>query len=145
MSEIDGSTPSGVPQRLGRSLRLLVDGGRYFEGPRWHADRLWVSDTIARSVYAVDLAGQRTLVCEMDDIVCGLGNLPNGALVVLGMFQKRLWTLSDGVRALHADLSAMAAGTIDDMIVDARGNAYVGDLGFGIETVEVDVSGAGEP
>src|SRR5262245_47818533 len=29
-----------------RSLRLLVDGGRYFEGPRWHADRLWVSDTI---------------------------------------------------------------------------------------------------
>ena len=136
MGRVDHSTPSGVPQRLTRALRLLVEGGRYFEGPRWHADRLWVSDTIARSVYAVDLTGQRTLVCEMDDIVCGLGNLPDGALVALGMFQKRLWKLSDGVPALHADLSAIAAGTIDDMIIDGRGNAYVGDLGFDLLSPE---------
>jgi len=89
-----------------------------------------MSDTIARSVYAADFDGNRHLVCQMDDIVCGLGHLPAGNLVVLGMFQKRLWQLSDGAAALHADLSSIAAGTIDDMIVDARGNSYVGDLGF---------------
>lgn len=113
-----------------RTLGVLVDGGRYFEGPRWHGDRLWVSDTLARSVFAIDDEGARELVCEADDIPCGLGHLPGGGLVVLGMFQKRLWTVSKGALATHADLSSIASGTIDDMIVDARGNAYVGDLGF---------------
>jgi sugar lactone lactonase YvrE len=111
-------------------LRVLVDGGQYFEGPRWHADRLWVSDTLARSVLSIGLDGGRTVVCQMDDIPCGLGHPPGGDLLVLGMFQKRLWRLSQGALAPHADLSSIAAGTIDDMIVDARGNAYVGDLGF---------------
>ncbi len=117
-------------RRESRTLGVLVDGGRYFEGPRWHDDRLWVSDTLARSVFSVDQKGARTLVCQADDIPCGLGHLPSGDLVVLGMFQKRLWTVSRGALALHADLSGVASGTIDDMIVDARGNAYVGDLGF---------------
>jgi sugar lactone lactonase YvrE len=46
------------------------------------------------------------------------------------MFQKRLWRWSEGAPTLYADLSAVATGTIDDMIVTARGHAYVGDLGF---------------
>src|ERR1051325_7460904 len=104
-----------------RTFRLLADGGRYFEGPRWHDNRLWVSDTIARSVFSIDLDGNRTRVCKADDIVCGLGHLPNGDLIVLGMFQKRLWRLSQGTLALHADVSSIATGTIDDMIVDDRG------------------------
>ena len=120
----------------GRPFRLLVDGGRYFEGPRWHADRLWVSDTIARTVLSIDLDGNRTTVCKMEDIVCGLGHLPDGALIVLGMFQKRLWRLSEGVPVLYADLSAIAAGTIDDMIVDGHGNAFVGDAGFDLLSSE---------
>jgi sugar lactone lactonase YvrE len=119
------------PGNPSRALRTLIDGGRYFEGPRWHEDRLWVTDTLARGVFCVDLRGNRTPVCTLeDDIPCGLGHLPNGDLLVLGMFQKRLWRLSDGTLALYADLSSVAAGTIDDMIVDLRGNAYVGDLGF---------------
>jgi sugar lactone lactonase YvrE len=46
------------------------------------------------------------------------------------MFRKRLLTYRDGKISLYADLSAIAAGTIDDMIVDGLGRAYVGDLGF---------------
>jgi len=37
---------------------------------------------------------------------------------------------ADGRLSLYADLSAIAKGTIDDMIVDGLGRAYVGDLGF---------------
>jgi sugar lactone lactonase YvrE len=74
--------------------------------------------------------GNQTRVCKLDDIVCGLGHLPSGELIILGMFQKRLWRWSEGAPTLYADLSAVAAGTIDDMIVTARGHAYVGDLGF---------------
>ena len=46
------------------------------------------------------------------------------------MFRKRLLAYSDGELSLYADLSGIATGTIDDMIVDGLGRAYVGDLGF---------------
>ena len=46
------------------------------------------------------------------------------------MFRKRLMTYADGRLSLYADLSGIAKGTIDDMIVDGLGRAYVGDLGF---------------
>jgi sugar lactone lactonase YvrE len=65
-----------------------------------------------------------------DDTPCGLGVLPDGRLVVLTMFRKRLMTYADGKLSLYADLSGIATGTIDDMIVDGMGRAYVGDLGF---------------
>ena len=114
--------------------RILVDGGRYFEGPRWHSGRLWVSDAILRSVFSIDPSGAREQVTKLDDIPCGLGHLPDGELLVVGMFQKRLWRVSRGSLVLHADLSSAAAGTIDDMIVDERGGAYVGDAGFDLLT-----------
>lgn len=125
---IDTATTPAAPATP--ALRVIVDGGRYFEGPRWHGGRLWVSDTLARSVVSVEPNGNRSRVCKTDDIPCGLGHLPDGDLLVVGMFQKRLWRLSKGSLALHADLSSIAAGTIDDMIVDAEGRAYVGDAGF---------------
>jgi sugar lactone lactonase YvrE len=65
-----------------------------------------------------------------DDTPCGLGVLPDGKLVVLTMFRKRLMTYTDGQLSLYADLSGIATGAIDDMIVDGLGRAYVGDLGF---------------
>jgi hypothetical protein len=29
--------------------RTVLDGGRYYEGPRWHAGRLWFVDCMART------------------------------------------------------------------------------------------------
>jgi sugar lactone lactonase YvrE len=65
-----------------------------------------------------------------DDTPCGLGVLPDGRIVVLTMFRKRLMVYADGRLSLYADLTGIATGTIDDMIVDGLGRAYVGDLGF---------------
>jgi sugar lactone lactonase YvrE len=112
-------------------LSCLHDGGRYFEGPRWHAGRLWFVDCMARTLLSLAPSGE----CEQhakfdDDTPCGLGVLPDGRLIVLTMFRKRLLTYSDGALSLYADLSGIATGTIDDMIVDGLGRAYVGDLGF---------------
>jgi sugar lactone lactonase YvrE len=112
-------------------LTCLHDGGRYFEGPRWHAGRLWFVDCWARTLLSLAPSGE----CEQhakfdDDTPCGLGVLPDGRLIVLTMFRKRLLTYADGQLSLYADLSGIATGTIDDMIVDGLGRAYVGDLGF---------------
>jgi sugar lactone lactonase YvrE len=112
-------------------MKGVLDGGRYFEGPRWHRDRLWFVDCMNRTLLSIAPSGK----CEQhakfeDDTPCGLGVLPDGKLIVLTVFRKRLMIYADGELSLYADLSAIARGTIDDMIVDGSGRAYVGDLGF---------------
>jgi sugar lactone lactonase YvrE len=112
-------------------LQRVFDGGRYFEGPRWHDGRLWFVDCMERTLLSLGPSG----ACEQhakieDDTPCGLGVLPDGRIVVLTMFRKRLMVYADGQLSLYADLTGIAAGTIDDMIVDGLGRAYVGDLGF---------------
>jgi sugar lactone lactonase YvrE len=111
--------------------KTVLDGGRYFEGPRWHSGRLWFVDCMNRTLLSLGSSGE----CEQhakieDDTPCGLGILPDGKLVALTMFRKRLMTYADGQLSLYADLSGIATGAIDDMIVDGLGRAYVGDLGF---------------
>jgi sugar lactone lactonase YvrE len=108
----------------------IHDGGRYFEGPRWHAGRLWFVDCIERTLLSLAPSGECEQHAKFDDTPCGLGVLPDGRLIVLTMFQKRLLAFSDGKLSPYADLSDIATGTIDDMIVDGLGRAYVGDLGF---------------
>ena len=112
-------------------MRPILDDGRYFEGPRWHAGRLWFVDCMDRTLLSLDPSGAREQHAKFeDDTPCGLGVLPGGKIVVLTMFRKRLLAYSEGQVLPHADLSGIAKGTIDDMIVDGLGRAYVGDLGF---------------
>ncbi|WP_244541754.1 SMP-30/gluconolactonase/LRE family protein [Afipia sp. GAS231] len=114
-------------------MKVLLDGGRYFEGPRWHAGRLWFVDCFDRTLLSVGPAGDRQQHATFaDDTPCGLGILPDGSVIVLTMFRKQLFRYADGQLSVYADLSQIAAGTIDDMIVDGLGRCYVGDLGFNL-------------
>jgi sugar lactone lactonase YvrE len=119
------------------TLKTIHDGGRYFEGPRWHAGRLWFVDCMARTLLSLAPSSE----CEQhakfdDDTPCGTGILPDGRIIVLTMSRKRLYAYSNGELSLHADLSDIATGTIDDMIVDGLGRAFVGDLGFDLPPPE---------
>jgi sugar lactone lactonase YvrE len=112
-------------------MKPILDGGRYFEGPRWHLGRLWFVDCMERTLLSLTPSGEREQHAKFeDDTPCGLGVLPDGKIVVLTMFRKRLMTYAGGQLSLYADLSRIATGTIDDMIVDGLGRTYVGDLGF---------------
>jgi sugar lactone lactonase YvrE len=111
-------------------LNTLHDGGRYFEGPRWHAGRLWFVDCMDRTLLSLSPSGKCEQHAKFDDTPCGTGILPDGRLVVLTMFSKRLLAWHNGELSLYADLSKIATGTIDDMIIDGLGRAYIGDLGF---------------
>ncbi|VIO74293.1 SMP-30/gluconolactonase/LRE family protein [Bradyrhizobium ivorense] len=118
-------------------LKTVLDGGRYFEGPRWHRRRLWFVDCMARTLLSISLSGElQQHATVTDDTPCGLGVLPDGDIVVLTMFKKRLLRFADGKLSLYADLSHIATGTIDDMIIDGQGRAYVGDLGFDLPPPE---------
>src|SRR5689334_18619250 len=46
------------------------------------------------------------------------------------MLDRRLMRVEDGTLRLVADLSGLATGPCNDMVVDSRGRAYVGNFGF---------------
>jgi sugar lactone lactonase YvrE len=110
--------------------RVLLDDLRFPEGPRWHDGRLWFSDMHARRVLAVDLAGRVETIVEVPNEPSGLGWLPDGRLLAVSMKDRRLLRLDPHGLVEVADLSRVASFHCNDMVVDARGRAYVGNFGF---------------
>ena len=112
------------------STRVLLDGILFPEGPRWREGKLWFSDMHAHRVMTVDLAGRAEVVVEVPNQPSGLGWLPDGRLLVVSMTDRRLLRLDPGGLTVAADLSALASFHCNDMVVDDRGRAYVGNFGF---------------
>src|SRR5690349_3906666 len=114
-----------------RTLTPLLEGGSFFEGPRWHDGRWWVSDFYRHAVLSVAPEGSsaRTIL-EVPGQPSGLGWLPDGSLLVTSMKDQRVLRRSpSGAVTVHADLSGRAKGQVNDMVVDARGRAFVGCFG----------------
>jgi sugar lactone lactonase YvrE len=62
-------------------LKTLFDGGRYYEGPRWHDGKLWFVDCMTRKLLGLTLARDCIEHASFaDDIPCGLGVLPDGRM-----------------------------------------------------------------
>jgi sugar lactone lactonase YvrE len=116
-----------------RQLRPLVEGGSFFEGPRWHDGSWWVSDFYRHAVFRVDPDGGATHVAEVPGQPSGLGFLPDGTLLIVSMKDHRV-VRQDG--STYADLSEYAGGPLNDMVVDVQGRAYVGDFGFDLMNLE---------
>ena len=121
-----------------RSVEVFFEGLDFGEGPRWHDGRLWVSDFFAHRVSSFDLTGTMTVEVALDDQPSGLGWLPDGDLLIVAMHSRQIRRVDlEGRIHLHANLTAVAAGPCNDMVVDRTGNAYVGNFGF-----EVGAAGA---
>ena len=111
-------------------MDVIVDGLTFPEAPRWHDGRLWFSDFYSHRVLSVDVAGYVDVVVEVPQRPSGLGWTPEGALLVVSMLDRRLLRVDDGKAREVADLSALATGPCNDMVVDGKGRAYVGNFGF---------------
>ena len=61
-----------------RTLTTLVEGGGFFEGPRWRDDRWWVSDFYRQQVMTVLPDGTEEVVVAVEHQPSGLGWLPDG-------------------------------------------------------------------
>ncbi len=110
---------------------ILVDGLAFPEGPRWHDDRLWFSDQHDGRVYAMDVDGKQELILEVPQQPSGLGWLPDGRMLVVSMRDKKVLRREpNGDVVTHADLSRLAPGECNDMVVDRYGRAFVGNFGF---------------
>ena len=110
---------------------MLLDGGAFFESPRWHEGRWWVSDFYREAVYTVSTDGAEERVVEVEHQPSGLGWRPDGSLLIVSMKDRRLLRRDpDGSVSVDADLSAFTDSPLNDMVVDARGRAWVGCFGF---------------
>jgi sugar lactone lactonase YvrE len=121
----------------GRELATLLEGGDFFEGPRWHDGRWWVSDMHQRLVRAIEPDGAVEEVLTVEGRPSGLGWLPDGSLLVVSMNDRRvLRRAPDGGVATHADIAEHCGGNANDMVVDEHGRAWVGNFGFDYEQEE---------
>lgn len=107
-----------------------VKGLAFPESPRWHEGALWFSDFYTRRVMRVDEERIAQPVCEVPGQPSGLGWLPDGRLLVVSMKDRKLLRLDPQGLVTVADLSVHAPAPCNDMLVDAKGRAYVGNFGF---------------
>jgi sugar lactone lactonase YvrE len=122
-----------------RKLATLADDGAFFESPRWHDGRWWVSDFYRHVVFAIDTAGRQEQVLTVENQPSGLGWLPDGSLLVVSMKDHRLLRRSpDGHLDVVAVVSEHCGGPLNDMVVDGAGRAWIGNFGF-------DLMGGGDP
>jgi len=110
----------------------VVSEAHFLEAPRWHEGRIWFSDFYGYRVSSANEDGSDLRVeAEVPGQPSGLGWLPDGRLLIVSMTDRRILRREpDGTLVTHADLSSYATGLANDMSVDARGRAYVGNFGF---------------
>jgi len=106
--------------------------GHFYECPRWHDGRWWVSDMRGGAVYSFTPEGKQRVELRFEDRIGGLGFTPDGALLVVSMEHRKLLRVRPGGsgEVEHAfDLSGLfgeTQGFLNDLAVSSTGHAYVG-------------------
>lgn len=109
----------------------LVDGLSFTECPRWHDGRLYFSDRYTRRILALSADGAVETYASTEGLPAGIGFLPDGRLLICSMRDRKVLRREhDGAIVEHADLSSLATGYLNDMLVDDAGQAWVGNFGF---------------
>jgi sugar lactone lactonase YvrE len=112
-------------------VQILLSGLQLGESPRWHEDRLWLSDWVAQEIMAVDLEGKSEVIVRLSSFPFCLDWLPDGRLLIVaggdGLLLRRE---RNGSLVTQADLTSLADHPWNEIVVDGRGNAYLNNIGF---------------
>jgi sugar lactone lactonase YvrE len=130
-------------QSSSSDVQTLMTGLVFGEQPRWHEDRLWLSDWGTQEVIAVDLEGKSEVILRGKSFPLCVDWLPDGRLLVVsardGLLLRRE---PDGSLVTHGDLgSASDPPAGNELVVDGRGNAYVNGGGFDLMAGEAFAPG----
>ncbi len=111
--------------------QTLMTDISFGESPRWHDGRLWFSDWGTQEVIAVDPEGKSEVIVRVPSSPFCIDWLPDGRLLVVSARDRLLLRQgADGSLAPYAGLGGLSEHPWNDIVVDGRGNAYVGNIGF---------------
>src|SRR5881409_2334003 len=99
-------------------VETLLTGLAMGESPRWHENRLWVSDWGAQEILAIDDAGRSEVIVRTTFAlpVC-IDWLPDGRLLIVAGREGRLVRReADGSFVTHADLHSIADGAWNEIV-----------------------------
>ena len=119
-----------MSKRITLKTKVLLDGLKFPESPRWHEDKLWFVDMEGYKVMTADLNGNIETILEISGRVSGLGWLPDNKLLVVSMDDNCLLRLDPEGVNMVADFNEFGPVLMNDMVVDKKGRAYVGNFGF---------------
>lgn len=119
-----------------RQAELFADNFIFLEAPRWHENKLWVSDVFDHKLFSLNTDGERTLVCDVPNRPSGQGFLPNGKHIVVSATDCKLLAVENGQLSEYADLSGQATGYLNDFAIDRYGRIYVGNFGYDYDSGE---------
>ncbi|MCY4043775.1 MAG: SMP-30/gluconolactonase/LRE family protein [Cellvibrionales bacterium] len=111
-------------------IETLASNLTFTECPRWHQNKLWFSDFHSQRVYSLDSQGNLNVELTINDQPAGLGFTPNGELRIVSQTQKRLLAFDGQSITTIADMSSLATGNCNDMVMTRKGGAYIGNFGF---------------
>ena len=99
-------------------LATLLEGGSFFEGPRWRDGRWWVSDFYRHRVITVTPDGGEEQVMDVEGQPSGLGWLSDGSLLVVSMKDHRVLrrTADGSVAVRRRGHEAVASVPVSDFL-----------------------------
>jgi sugar lactone lactonase YvrE len=107
---------------------VVVPGLAYAEGLRWHDGALWFSDMLRHQVLRYT-SPTGTEVIATVRAPSGIGFAPDGTAYVVSRDDEALIRVAPGPPEAVADLAAIGMLRANEMVVDARGRAFIGCLG----------------
>src|SRR3984957_1683555 len=114
-----------------RKFKTLISGLSFTECPRWHDGRLYFSDFYTRRVFALALDGAQEIIAKVPGQPSGLGFFADGRMLIVSMRDRKILLREhNGFLVEYADLSDLAPGYLNDMLLDSEGRAWVGNFGF---------------
>jgi sugar lactone lactonase YvrE len=115
-------------------MSLYGDGLILGEGPQWRDGALWVSDPQKGGIWTD--SGGAWAFTPLSSQANGLWFFPDGRLVGAVISEKRVGLWDGAGFGSYADLSAVAAGPLGDMVGDRHGGLYVDDVGYALQRGE---------
>lgn len=120
--------------------RVILEGLLIGESPRWHDGRLWFCHWMTGEITTLDGPGRTEIRARAPvALPFSIDWLPDGRLLVAAGPERQvlrddggLTGAADGDDAfgLHADLRALTHASLNELVVDGLGRAYVNGIGF---------------
>ncbi|MFP6664597.1 MAG: SMP-30/gluconolactonase/LRE family protein [Deltaproteobacteria bacterium] len=114
-------------------MGLIAEGFAFLEGPRWRDGALYFSDMHGHAVFRWSATDGVSKIVDVPTRPSGLGWDNAGRMLIVSMQDRSLLRLANGSLTKIADLSEIATFDTNDMVVDSRGGAYIGNFGFPLE------------